>query len=167
METLMHSSQEERAPAGLRTQAVRFFLHTLFALAAWLGLMLAGYALNPPEISQGLIFFFSLLIPLVVGYFVIRVRQDEMASLVWLVGLIWMLIVALRVLDLPTGPNQCLGCDATTKLTRTFFSLPEPSGLIDDDGPFIATWPAAALLGYSIGARLAMKKHRAGETQDV
>jgi hypothetical protein len=33
-----------------------------------------------------------------------------------------------------------------------------PSGLIDDDGPFIGTWPAAALLGYSIGARLALKK---------
>jgi hypothetical protein len=46
-------------------------------------------------------------------------------------------------------------------LTRTFFSLPRPSGLIDDNGPFFGTWPAAALLGYSIGTRLAFRRRRA------
>jgi hypothetical protein len=55
-------------------------------------------------------------------------------------------------------PNQCFQCDATDKLTRTFFSIPKPSGLIDDDGPFLATWPAAALVGYSIGAWLAFRR---------
>jgi hypothetical protein len=59
---------------------------------------------------------------------------------------------------MPTGPNQCFQCDATEKLTRTFFSLPKPSGLIDNDGPFLCTWPAAAFLGYAIGAGLALKK---------
>jgi hypothetical protein len=44
------------------------------------------------------------------------------------------------------------------KLSRTFLGWPSPSGLIDDDGPFLGTWPAAALIGYAIGARLAMKK---------
>jgi len=43
------------------------------------------------------------------------------------------------------------------KLSRTFFSLPSPSGLMDDDGPFIGTWPAAALVGYSIGAWVGMR----------
>jgi hypothetical protein len=33
-----------------------------------------------------------------------------------------------------------------------------PSGLIDDDGPFIGTWPAAALLGYAIGARFSLRR---------
>jgi hypothetical protein len=83
-----------------------------------------------------------------------------MATLVWLVGLIWVLIVSLWVLDMPTGPNECFQCGATEKLTRTFFSLPKPSGLIDNDGPFLGTWPAAALLGYSIGARLAMRRKK-------
>ena len=90
-------------------------------------------------------------------------RQDEMATAVWLVGMIWLLIIALWVLDMPTGPDQCFQCGATEKLTRTFFSLPQPSGLIDNDGPFLGTWPAAALAGYSIGARLAMKKAPAPE----
>jgi hypothetical protein len=99
-----------------------------------------------------------MLIPSLAGYAFTRSHQDEMASLVWLVGLIWMLIISLWILDMPTGPNACFQCDATEKLTRTFFSLPRPSGLIDDDGPFLGTWPAAALVGYSIGARIAFKR---------
>jgi hypothetical protein len=31
---------------------------------------------------------------------------------------------------------------------------------MDDDCPFIGTWPAAALVGYSIGAWLAMRRRR-------
>jgi hypothetical protein len=93
---------------------------------------------------------------LIVGHIVTRFRQDEMANLVWLVGLIWVLIISLWILDMPTGPSACFQCDATEKLTRTFFSLPMPSGLIDNDGPFLGTWPAAALVGYAIGARLAL-----------
>jgi hypothetical protein len=92
------------------------------------------------------------------GYGYTRMRQDELAGLVWLVGLIWFLVVSLWILDMPTAPNACLQCDATEKLARTFFSLPRPSGLIDNDGPFVGTWPAAALVGYSIGARFAFRR---------
>jgi hypothetical protein len=135
-------TEEEKNDSKLSGQAVSFFLHTLLALGSWLGLMLLGYFLNPPAISQPLI----------------RYRQDEMATLVWLVGLIWLLIVSLWILDMPTGPNECFQCGATEKLTRTLFSLPGPSGLIDNDGPFLGTWPAAALAGYSIGARFAIRR---------
>jgi hypothetical protein len=120
--------------------------------------MFVGYVLNPPEIPQFAILALSFLVPFGVGNIVTRYRQDEMAPLVWLIGLIWFLIISLWILDMPTGPNQCFQCDATEKLTRTFFSLPKPSGLIDDDGPFLCTWPAAAFLGYAIGAELALKK---------
>ncbi len=102
----------------------------------------------------------SILVPMLAGNIVARFRRDEMATHVWLVGLIWLLIVSLWVLDMPTGPNACYQCSATEKLTRTFFSLPRPSGLVDDNGPFFGTWPAAALLGYSIGARLALRRRR-------
>jgi hypothetical protein len=129
---LQRDNEEDRNASKLSRQAVSFFLHTVLALGTWLVLMFAGYALN--------------------------FRQDEMAPLVWLVGLIWVLIVALWILDMPTGPNACFQCGATEKLSRTFFSLPKPSGLIDNDGPFLGTWPAAALLGYSIGARLALRR---------
>lgn len=83
-----------------------------------------------------------------------------MATIVWLIGLIWFMSLALWILDIPTAPHQCFHCGATEKLLRTFFSLPTPSGLIDDDGPFLGTWPAAALIGYSIGARLALGRQK-------
>jgi hypothetical protein len=133
-------------------------MHIALALGSWLVLMMIGYALNPRGIPQIMILLLSILVPLVVGHVVMRMRQDDLAPLVWLIGLIWILIVSLWILDMPTGPNQCFQCDATEKLTRTFFSLPRPSGLIDNDGPFLGTWPAAALVGYAIGARLALRR---------
>ncbi len=160
----MHSSlftEEERSEAKLWRQAVQFLLHTLVALAAWAVLMSIGYALNPRGVPQILILLLSMFFPLLAGFLFNKFRQDEMAPLVWLMGLIWVMIVCLWVLDMPTGPHQCLQCDATEKLTRTFLSFPQPSGLIDDDGPFVGTWPAMALVGYSIGAQLAAKRRNA------
>jgi len=158
MESLANEHEEEKNPSGLSHQATWFFAHSALALGSWLVLMLLGYAFNPQGVPQFLILLISLLVPAMVGYAITRARQDEMALLVWLVGLIWMLIISLWILDKPTALNACFQCDATEKLTRTFFSWPRPSGLIDDDGPFLGTWPAAALLGYSIGARFAFKR---------
>ncbi len=155
-----HFEEEESSAAKLPRQALWFFLHTLLALSAWLALMAAGYALNPQGVPQLAILGLSIAVPLAAGALINRFRQDEMATLVWLLGLIWILIVALWILDMPTAPNACFQCGATEKLTRTFFSLPSPSGLIDDDGPFLGTWPAAALLGYSIGARLTLRRSK-------
>ena len=154
-------TDEDDGTDKLSQQAVSFALHTLLAIGAWVLLMLAGYALNPASVSQVIVLILSLVVPLIAGNLVARFRRDEMATHVWLVGLIWLLIVSLWVLDMPTGPNFCNDSAATEKLTRTFFSLPKPSGLIDDNGPFFGTWPAAALLGYSVGARLALRKKRA------
>ncbi|MGO9336677.1 MAG: hypothetical protein ACLPY1_04125 [Terracidiphilus sp.] len=158
MESLKNEHEEEKSPSRLSHQAIWFFAHSGLALGSWLVLMLLGYAFNPQGVSQFMILLLALSVPAAVGYAVTRVRQDEMGLLVWLVGLSWMLIASLWILDMPTGPNACFQCDATEKLTRTFFSLPGPSGLIDDDGPFLGTWPAAALIGYSIGARIAFKR---------
>ena len=163
MESLMHREEEEQGASRLPRQALWFLIHTVFALASWLALMLAGYALNPPAISQTLILGLSILVPLIVGHLVARLHPDDMAPAVWLLGLIGLLIISLWILDMPTGPNQCFQCDATDKLTRTFFSFPKPSGLIDDDGPFLGTWPAAALFGYSIGAWLAIRRVRSSK----
>jgi hypothetical protein len=160
MEPLISVDEEEQSSAKLSNQAAWFFAHVALALGSWLALMLLGYAFNPPGVNQIFILILSTCVPLLVGFAFTRARQDEMAGVVWLVGLIWMLVISLWILDMPTGPNACLKCDATEKLTRTFFSLPSPSGLIDNDGPFLATWPAAALVGYSIGARLAMNKKK-------
>lgn len=157
-------SDEDDGTDKLSRQALSFALHTIIAVSAWLLMMLAGYALNPVSVSQVVVLALSILVPLIAGNIVARIRPDEMAMHVWLVGLIWLLIVSLWVLDMPTGPNECYQCGATEKLTRTLFSLPAPSGLIDDNGPFFGTWPAAALAGYSIGTRLALRKKRTRAT---
>jgi hypothetical protein len=149
---------EDSTDPRLAHQAAVFLFHTIAALVAWAVVMAAGFVLNQPETPQIFIFLACLLVPLVAGVAVNHFRQDQIAPTVWLIGLIWFFILALWVLDMPTGPNQCFQCDATDKLTRTFFSLPSPSGLIDNDGPFFATWPAAAVIGYSIGAKLVLRK---------
>jgi hypothetical protein len=161
MDSLYSDEEVESSASKLTRQAISFFVHTALALGSWLALMLVGYALNPPNVPQPLILLLSIVVPLAVGFVVTRFRQDDIATVVWLVGLVWLMILALWIVDLPTRPNECFQCGLTEKLTRTFFSLPSPSGLIDDDGPFIGTWPAAALVGYSIGSVLALRrKHR-------
>jgi len=161
MESLLQSDEEEdRSGSRLIRQAVSFLMHTALALGSWLALMLVGYALNPPNVPQPVILLLSVAIPLAVGFVVTRFRQDEMATVVWLLGLTWLMIVALWIVDMPTRPNECFQCGLSEKLSRTFFSLPRPSGLIDDDGPFIGTWPTAALVGYSIGAALAFRRRQ-------
>lgn len=158
MESSLQSGQEARKSQLLGRQVLSFFLHAILALASWLALMLIGYAINPAGISQALILVLSMAVPLTVGFVVARIHPSEMAPAVWLLGSIWLMIVGLYVLDLPTGPGRCFQCGAMEKLSRTFFSLPDPSGLMDDDGPFLGTWPAAALVGYSIGAWLGMRQ---------
>jgi len=154
-------SDEDDGTDRLSQQALSFTLHSLLAIGAWILLMLLGYAINPAAVSQLVVLLLSILVPMLAGNLLARFSRDQMATHVWLVGLIWLLIMSLWVLDMPTGPNACYQCAATEKLARTFFSLPRPSGLIDDNGPFFGTWPAAALFGYSIGARIALRRQRA------
>lgn len=154
-------TDEDDGADNFPRQALAFALHTILAIGAWILLMLAGYALNPAAVPQLIVLLLSILVPLIAGNVVARISPDATATQVWLVGLIWLLIVSLWVLDMPTGLNACFQCTATAKLARTFLSLPRPSGLMDDNGPFFGTWPAAALLGYSIGARLAISRRHA------
>jgi len=163
MDSLIHREEQEEGNSKLSRQALSFLMHTILALVSWLLFMLLGYLVNPVGVPQFIILLLSALVPLTVGYLISRKRQDDMAPVIWLLGLIWILIVSLWILDMPTGPNECFQCDATEKLSRTFFSIPKPSGLIDNDGPFLGTWPAAALMGYALGAWLALRKHKPQE----
>ena len=157
MAETMHRTDGQDGEEEISTQAIAFFLHLFLALIVWAGLMAIGYILNPVGLSQMVILAASFVVPALFGNLIIRFRKDEIARSLWLAGIIWILVFALWILDMPTGPNACYQCDAGEKLSRTFFSMPRPSGLIDNDGPFLATWPAAALIGYAIGARLGYK----------
>src|SRR5579863_10011234 len=120
MEHFVQVDQEQPVQASLPRQAFWLFLHTLFGLAAWGVLMLLGYIVQPKDVPQALILLFSIIVPLGAGFLVNRFRQDEMATLVWLVGVTSILIISLWILDMPTGPNACFQCNATEKITRTF-----------------------------------------------
>jgi hypothetical protein len=149
--------ERESDEARLSRQAILYIAHALLALLSWTLLMAVGYGVNPQGVPQSAILVMSLLVPLAAGFLMMKIRPSEMAPAVWLMGLIWILILALWILDMPTGPNECFQCGAAEKITRTFLSLPRPSGLIDNDGPFLGTWPAAALIGYAIGAKLGLR----------
>ena len=155
--SILLEEEQPRKQITLGRQTASFFAHAVFALLAWSALMAAGYIFNPRNVPQTAILGASVLVPLILGVLVNRSRQSEMAASVWLLGIMWFVVVALWVVDMPTGPNECFQCTMGEKLTRTFLSMPTTSGLIDDDGPFLGTWPAAALVGYAIGARLAMR----------
>ncbi|MFP5275745.1 MAG: hypothetical protein ACLGPM_01410 [Acidobacteriota bacterium] len=160
METSIHSEEQESNESRLSRQAVSYIVHTLLALLSWALLMTLGYIVNPQGVPQSVILLLSIVVPLAAGFAMMKFRPSEMAPAVWLMGLIWILIIALWVLDMPTGPNECFQCGATEKITRTFLSLPSPGGLIDNDGPFLGTWPAAALMGYAVGAKLGLRGRR-------
>ena len=160
MDTRPHTGEEEPGSATLGRQTASLVGNAILALFAWAGLMTIGYFINPSGVPQNAILGISIAVPLLLGLIVNRFRQDEFAPEVWCIGLIWFVIVALWVLDMPTGPGECFQCAATEKLTRTLLSLPSPSGLMDNDGPFLGTWPAFALVGYGIGARIALRRSR-------
>jgi hypothetical protein len=152
--------EEEEKVSNLAEQALWVLIHTLLAAGSWAAMMLLITFAKPESVPVLITLALSFTIPFVVGNIFTRIKQDDMAPYTWLVGLIWFLIICLWILDMPTGPNQCYHCDASQKLYLTFFSPSEDSGLIDNEGRLIGTWPAVAFIGYGIGARFALRRKR-------
>jgi hypothetical protein len=152
--------EEEEKVSNLAEQALWVLIHTLLAAGSWAAMMLLITFAKPESVPVMITLALSFTIPFVVGNIFTRIKQDDMAPYTWLVGLIWFLIICLWILDMPTGPNQCYHCDASQKLYLTFFSPSEDSGLIDNEGRLIGTWPAVAFIGYGIGARFALRRKR-------
>jgi hypothetical protein len=156
----MDTTQAERtnlSGSQMFSQALWFFLHSLFSLLAWGLLMGVITLLHPESVPATLTLGLSVAFPLFVGFILVRIRESDVATLTWLAGLVWFMIVGLWILDMPTGPGACFRCGPGDKLWYTFFSLHWDSGMIDGQGRFVGTWPAAAMVGYSIGAKLAMR----------
>jgi len=154
----MEILEEEEQASNLGEQALWVLIHVLMAIGSWVAMMVLISFARPESVPVLATTALSLSLPFLVGNLFTRVKQNDMGPYTWLVGLIWFLIVCLWVLDMPTGPNQCYHCDASQKLWLTFFSPSEDSGLIDNDGRILGTWPAIALIGYGFGSRLALKK---------
>lgn len=145
------------------SQAMWFLLHALFGLLAWGAFMLAvtfllqTSALSDVAIPPAFTLGMSFAVPLAAGFIFMKKQPSNVATLTWLAGLVWFMIVGLWILDMPTGPNACYHCGASQKLWLTFFSLSVDSGLIEGQGRLLGTWPTLAMIGYSIGAKFAMR----------
>ncbi|GGH12950.1 hypothetical protein [Silvibacterium dinghuense] len=158
----MAGIQPERinlSSAEMVRQAAWFLLHSLFGLLAWAVMMGVVTLFHPESVPAIVTLALSFLIPLAAGFLIVRMRASNVATLTWLAGLVWFMIVGLWVLDMPTGPDACYRCGPGDKLWFTFFSLHWDSGMADGQGRFLGTWPATAMLAYSIGAKLAMREH--------
>ena len=143
----------------LGQEASWFVLHTVIAIAVVMVMLLVGIgmhinadAVNPKVVATVL----SFLLPLIIGFVFIKLRPDPVARYVWISGLLIFSIVCVWVLDLPTGNGLCESCGALDKLTRTFFSIENGSGLAGGWGLVLGTWIPLALIGYAIGARFAL-----------
>lgn len=138
-------------------QALWFFFHLAVSLVVWALALLAISMFHPDVVPPAVTLAVSFAAPLAIAFGVVKMYPSESATLLWMMGLIWWFLWALHVLDMPTGPLACYHCGASEKLWLTFFSLDHDSGLLDGQGRFIATWPAVAMIGYSIGAKLGLR----------
>lgn len=143
----------------LLREAGWFTLHTLFAVLIF-ALVMVGFWFARPEPSavgpKLLCTAAAFLIPLVGGFVAGRARPDTVARFVWISALVMFGVVCVYVLDLPTGAGLCDGCGPVDKLWRTFFSIDHGSGLMGGDGILIGTWIPLSMIGYAVGAKIAM-----------
>ena len=149
---------DEDRSSGILAQALWIAAHTLIALGTWVAVLVIVSLMNPQSVPVAVTWSLAFIFPFIVGFIFTKLKQNEMAPHVWLLGLIWFRIICLWILDMPTGPNQCYHCDATQKMMLTFFSTTDDSGLIDGQGRFVGTWPATALIAYGIAGSFALDK---------
>jgi hypothetical protein len=85
-------------------------------------------------------------------------RRTE-APAIWIAGVVWLLMVTVYVLELPTGPGRCENCTAVSKIFLTLFDMNQGSGLMNGAGRLWGTWPALSMIGYAFGASRALKRN--------
>jgi hypothetical protein len=150
---------QDKTPGDLAREALWFLTHTLIAfvlLAIVVGVMALNHpdpdSLSPKQLGTVLAF----VAPMVGGFLLARIHHNEVAGYVWISGLIIFSIVCVWVVDLPTGNGLCENCGAIEKLWRTFFTFSHGSGLMAGDGLLVGTWIPLSMIGYAIGAKLAL-----------
>jgi hypothetical protein len=143
----------------LGSEAFWFLIHTFLAVLM-LAFAVGGMSLTHPDpdattpklVGSALAF----LVPLIGGFIIAKMQQNDTARYVWISGLLLFSVVCVWVLDLPTGNGLCEHCGAVEKLWRTFFDIGNGSGLMGGDGLLVGTWAPMAMIAYSIGARFGL-----------
>lgn len=142
-------------------EALWFLTHTLVAVIL-LAIAVGVISLNHPDPDSStpklLATILAFLVPLGGGLLLARIHRNGIAASVWISGLIFFSLVCVRVLDLPTGNGLCENCGAVERIWRTFFTFSQGSGLMGGDGLVVGTWIPLSMIGYAIGAKLALKR---------
>ena len=150
--------QGDKSPEELAAQVLSFFGHVLASLAVLALLVFAVTLSGAQSFSSLLMALLAFAVPAVAGY-LIHLRLDRSAGpSIWIFGCIWLLIIAMYILQMPTAPGRCEFCGPVDKIWLTLFSPFHDSNLLDGQGRLIGTWPALAMFGYSFGAGLAMRR---------
>jgi hypothetical protein len=150
---------QDKTPGDLAREATWFLMHTLIAFV-FLALTIGIMSLNLPDsdsttpkfIGTGL----ALFVPMIGGYLLARLHPNNIAGYIWISGLVIFSVVCVWALDLPTGKGLCESCGAVEKLWRTFFTFTHGSGLMGGDGILVGTWIPLSMIGYAMGAKLAL-----------
>ena len=142
-------------------EALWFVLHTLFALFTLVVMIVVMGLFNPDPNATAPKFLGTMLafvLPLVIGFIVTKRQGDEIATYVWISGLLVFAVACVWVIDLPTGNGLCDDCAGHIfyRLQRTFFSIEHGSGLLAGNGLAIGAWVPLSMFGYAIGARTAL-----------
>ena len=153
---------QDKSAGDLGKEALWFFLHTVIAVLLLAGVVTGiGYFFHPdPDAITPKLWgtLGALMVPMIGGFVVAKLRQDQIARYIWISGLLMFSVVCVWVIDLPTGNGLCEACanDIVQKLYRTFFDIRHGSGLMAGDGLLIGTWIPMSMIGYAIGARFGL-----------
>jgi hypothetical protein len=154
-----HISQD-KSVADLGRESLWFIVHTFLAvlfLAVVLGVISLDHP-DPDSIMPKLLgTVLAFLVPMIGGFLIAHIQQNQVARYVWISGLVLFCVVCVWVLDLPTGNGLCETCGTVEKLWRTFFTFSHGSGLLGGDGLLVGTWMPLSMIGYAIGAGLGLK----------
>jgi hypothetical protein len=151
---------QDKTIGDLAREALWFLTHTLIAVIL-LAIVIGVMSLNNPDPDSSTpklqATILAFIIPMVGGFLLARIHRSNIAAYTWISGMALFSIVCVWVLDLPTGNGLCESCEASEKLWRTFFTFSHGSGLMGGDGLLIGAWIPLSMIGYAVGAKLALK----------
>jgi hypothetical protein len=151
---------QDKSIGDLGRESLWFLTHT-FVAVIFLALVIGVMSLSHPDPDSvmpkllGTLLVF--LVPLLGGFLIARIQQNDIARYVWISGLVIFSVVCVWVLDLPTGNGLCETCGALEKLWRTFFTFTHGSGLMGGDGLLVGAWLPLSMIGYAVGARFGLE----------
>ena len=150
-----------KSVGDLGREAFWFVFHSALA-AVFLLAMIVGMTMNNPDpdsINPKLLATaLAFVVPMIGGFVIARKQQNDLASYVWISGVIIFAVACVWVLDLPTGNGLCENCGAVEKLWRTFFDIQHGSGLMAGDGLVAGAWIPLAMFGYAFGAKFGLRE---------